>query len=219
MKMKGFTLAEVLITLAIIGVVATMTLPALLNNTAEQQYKTGLKKGINTLTEAANMNQAIDGWDFSSITSETTNDENVQSVYALLQKRTAVDKTRTDVQNGDKAAAMGGALVSTNYNVFLRDGSAISFLASDTIADKYKEMKDDNLAQGVPVVYDTNGLKGPNQLSNCQGSTNATSASDEGPATNCNDKTQRVIKDQFGLRLRGAVVVPNGAAAKWAFEN
>ena len=33
MKKNGFTLAEVLITLAIIGVVATMTLPALMTNT------------------------------------------------------------------------------------------------------------------------------------------------------------------------------------------
>lgn len=214
--MKGFTLAEVLITLAIIGVVATMTLPALLNNTAEQQYKTGLKKGINTLTEAANMNQAIDGWDFSSITSEKTDNENDQSVYALLVKRTAVDKTRTDAQ---KDLDVGGALVSTNYNVFLRDGAAISFLASDTKDAKYKAMNDDNLAQGIPVVYDTNGLKGPNQLSNCQGLIDAVNTSDEGAATVCNDKTKRVIKDQFGLRLRGAVVVPNGAAAKWAFEN
>ena len=44
MKKRGFTLAEVLITLTIIGVVATMTLPALMTNTAETQAKTGLKK-------------------------------------------------------------------------------------------------------------------------------------------------------------------------------
>ena len=197
MKMKGFTLAEVLITLAIIGVVATMTLPALLNNTAEQQYKTGLKKGINTLTEAANMNQAIDGWDFSSITSADVSDESVQSVYALLQKRTAVDKTRTDAQ---KDKEVGGALVSTNYNVFLRDGAAISFKASDTTNADYKKIEDDNLAYGVPVVYDTNGLKGPNQLSNCRGLTTGGEINDSAvgqdgkPQAVCTDKTQRVIK-------------------------
>ena len=51
MKKNGFTLAEVLITLAIIGVVATMTLPAVMTNTAEQQAKSALKKGINTFTK------------------------------------------------------------------------------------------------------------------------------------------------------------------------
>ena len=67
MKKQGFTLAEVLITLTIIGVIATMTLPALMTNTQEQQAKTGLKKGINTLTEAAQMNQAIGGFDYASL--------------------------------------------------------------------------------------------------------------------------------------------------------
>ena len=37
MKKTGFTLAEVLITLSIIGVVAMMTLPALMTNVQEQQ--------------------------------------------------------------------------------------------------------------------------------------------------------------------------------------
>lgn len=39
-KMKAFTLAEVLITLGIIGVVAAMTMPTLMNSTNGAQYKT-----------------------------------------------------------------------------------------------------------------------------------------------------------------------------------
>ena len=66
MKKNGFTLAEVLITLAIIGVVATMTLPALMTNTGEQQAKTGLKKGINTLTEAVTMNESVANFGFAT---------------------------------------------------------------------------------------------------------------------------------------------------------
>ncbi len=42
---KGFTLAEVLITLAIIGVVAAVAIPSVISNSNQQQYKTGLKKG------------------------------------------------------------------------------------------------------------------------------------------------------------------------------
>lgn len=37
MNNKGFTLAEVLITLGIIGVVAAMTLPTLVNNNRNKQ--------------------------------------------------------------------------------------------------------------------------------------------------------------------------------------
>lgn len=36
---KGFTLAEVLITLGIIGVVAAITIPTLIANTRSQQYR------------------------------------------------------------------------------------------------------------------------------------------------------------------------------------
>ena len=45
----GFTLAEVLITLGIIGVVAAMTLPTLIQQHQKQVYVTGLKKGVNTV--------------------------------------------------------------------------------------------------------------------------------------------------------------------------
>ena len=91
MKKQGFTLAEVLITLTIIGVIATMTLPALMTNTQEQQAKTGLKKGINTLTEIAQMGQAIAGFDYASLYPyPTTIDKNAidgQTFYGLLASR------------------------------------------------------------------------------------------------------------------------------------
>ncbi len=48
--LKGFTLAEVLITLTIIGVVARVTLPALMTNVSSQSTATSLSKAINTLS-------------------------------------------------------------------------------------------------------------------------------------------------------------------------
>lgn len=43
-KLLAFTLAEVLITLSIIGIVAALTIPTLINNYQKTQYVTGLKK-------------------------------------------------------------------------------------------------------------------------------------------------------------------------------
>ena len=43
MDKKAFTLAEVLITLGIIGIVAAMTMPALLNSTKNKELENGLK--------------------------------------------------------------------------------------------------------------------------------------------------------------------------------
>ena len=54
----AFTLAEVLITLGIISVVAALTLPAVINNIKEKQYETAMKKGYSVLSQAlARMNE------------------------------------------------------------------------------------------------------------------------------------------------------------------
>ena len=225
MKKTGFTLAEVLITLAIIGVVATLTLPALMTNTAEQQAKTALKKGINTLTEAAQMNQAISGFDYSSLTVASTTDTESQSLYGLLATRTSVDYTKSgDAKTAKLPSNQGTATtegIQTNYALFFRDGSAVLF--PSTMDSSYgtnqakpgTHMMDDNLVYGLAIIYDTNGAKGPNILSNCEGK-----ALGQAPDTgDCKEKSMRVIKDQFGVRLRGGYAVPNGAAARWAFEN
>ena len=49
---SGFTLAEVLITLIIVGVIAAMTIPALINATNKQVYVAGVKKANSTLSQA-----------------------------------------------------------------------------------------------------------------------------------------------------------------------
>ena len=60
-KYFGFTLAEVLITLGIIGVVAAMTLPAVINNTHNKQMETALKKGYSIAQQALTMMTANSG--------------------------------------------------------------------------------------------------------------------------------------------------------------
>ena len=230
MKKNGFTLAEVLITLAIIGVVATLTLPALMTNTAEQQYKTALKKGINTLTVAAETNDAVDGFDFSGTSTGSTvgNTEaaNVPSLYALLASRCAVDYKLSgkDVTNGGvslmsaKGASTGD---SSNFCVYFRDGSVVMFAPGATgTAQAAKTIDIDGLPHGIPAILDVNGPKLPNALSNCDKDTNRSSAtaSTEHDITKCT-KANRVIKDRFEIRLRGHYAVPNSAAARWANEN
>ena len=52
-KFKAFTLAEVLVTLGIIGVVSAMTVPTLMQNYQRQSYVTQLHKVYNELGQAA----------------------------------------------------------------------------------------------------------------------------------------------------------------------
>ena len=54
----AFTLAELLITLGIIGVIAALTLPALTSNTQNKQLESGLKKGASIIEQTLNMYQA-----------------------------------------------------------------------------------------------------------------------------------------------------------------
>lgn len=58
---KGFTLAEVLITLGIIGVVAAMTLPALVNRTQGKELEAGFKKSYSVLSQAVQRMQYEEG--------------------------------------------------------------------------------------------------------------------------------------------------------------
>ena len=67
-KRFGFTLAEVLITLGIIGVVAAMTIPTLISNTNE--FKSAYKKALSTLNQAVLMNVAMNDTDFSTVVAD-----------------------------------------------------------------------------------------------------------------------------------------------------
>ncbi len=80
---KGFTLAEVLITLAIIGVVAAIAIPSVISNTQQQEFKTGLRKAVSVLNSAITMNMAIDG--------ETPYDN--KDLWNYLQKHMSIVKT------------------------------------------------------------------------------------------------------------------------------
>ncbi len=58
MKKGAFTLAEVLLTLAIIGVVAAMTVPSLMTSTEDKKLSAAAKKAYNTLQNAITLKQA-----------------------------------------------------------------------------------------------------------------------------------------------------------------
>ena len=59
---SGFTLAEVLITLGIIGIVAAMTLPSLVNKTNGKELEAQYKKAYSVLTQAVNRMNAEQGY-------------------------------------------------------------------------------------------------------------------------------------------------------------
>lgn len=67
MKKRAFTLAEVLITLGIIGVVAAMTIPTLIVNTNSMKFKSQFKKTLSALNQAVKMSEAKYDLNFASV--------------------------------------------------------------------------------------------------------------------------------------------------------
>ena len=83
-RFNAFTLAEVLITLGIIGVVAALTMPSLIQNHRKKVVETKLVKIYSVMNQALNMSRAEYG-DFSSWTDyiECTDNNNCTSQQAL----------------------------------------------------------------------------------------------------------------------------------------
>lgn len=83
-KIFAFTLAEVLITLAIIGVVAAMTI-SIIQNYQDTQFRTGAKKFLSDLSNATNQMASDNGgslWDMPNMaTQDATETNNMFSNY------------------------------------------------------------------------------------------------------------------------------------------
>ena len=90
MKKTGFSLAEVLITLGIIGIVSAMVIPTLIANYRAVKNVTQFKKAVSTLSQVAVGGLALTGINFKdSVDSCSTNgakdtSDSILSLCALL---------------------------------------------------------------------------------------------------------------------------------------
>ena len=242
MRKLGFTLAEVLITLGIIGVIASLTLPSLMTNTAEREYATAWKKAISSLTEAVQMNMAMDNISFDDLLDDSAvgvKDNN--SLYALLCNRmqterfanTAGEACDLSLQGakGTETGCLGyslkGTSMSTNKALFFRDGSAIIFALGEKMTGTsgtanltagettcYDPARG-GLVECLKVIYDINGTKKPNLLANCESSKG--NLDKNNPAKKCN-KDSFVARDQYEVALYGMGAYPLSNAGRYLFD-
>lgn len=193
----GFTLAEVLITLGIIGVVAAMTMPTLLNSTNGAQYRTAYKKALSVLSQAVVLNVALDDYDLSQATGTDTSTTGA-SLYALFKNRmNVVGDSSTDANvdgwtaSGDNTPSFGKS-ATDNYTLFFNDGITFTFPKSAA-----KCTQQTNPCKGA---IDINGSKNPNKVVACD------STSGECKVTNPTDVYPVIMYDQS--------VLPNSKAAR-----
>ncbi len=167
----AFTLAEVLITLAIIGIVAALTIPTLVSKNEKKQLYTQFMKSYNTLSNVMNLASAEHG-DPSNWVSYP-NDNNVHDVSALifdkiLSKNMKVVKT---CKVSNYSECMPFASYKTLDGNLLFGEETLSEMPSESVfiigADGSSYMIISDIYSGLLDVFfylDTNGLKGPNVL-------------------------------------------------------
>jgi len=177
----GFTLAEVLITLGIIGVVAAIILPTLINNFTNQKNVNQLKKSYSEISNtfkymlAKEEVESLDETEFfRNFPGETQNSPRVpEYLDTTLGKHFKILKTchRDDTDcNPIKYSTLHGKPVTTlvnDYNFYTVGGQIIYFreLKKQRLPDEYN--KNSQLA-GCPafignIGIDVNGEKGPNR--------------------------------------------------------
>ena len=199
----AFTLAEVLITLGIIGVVAALTLPALIANYKEKAFVVAAKKNYSVLTNAINKWNVENGsiGDVSAFwLSEATDDDltlafakelNAIKVCTSAKLRDcggSYDILQYKKFNDGRGNTAQENWISSRARIILADGTFVSlqvnganslncemllwtnekdqngnFIEDSTSPNGFKGHYYSNNVCGR-LAYDTNGLKGPNQI-------------------------------------------------------
>ena len=116
-RLSGFTLAEVLITLAIIGVVAALSIPAVISNSQQQEFKTGLRKAVSVLNSAITMNMALDG--------ESPYDN--LDTFRYLQRHMNILKSTQKVPWRSSTRGLNNSLKTQNAAFYTVDGMRFEF--------------------------------------------------------------------------------------------
>lgn len=174
---KGFTLAEVLITLGIIGVVAAMTMPSLIANYQKKVYVTQLRKSISTIQQGIQKITAddeVDTLEDTSIYSDmrTKADEcnsplkpncekfykDIGQYFNIIKFETANNDYKISYIDTDDIDDM-----SQDYYYFLQDGSMIKVDSTTGISSSFAGTDpEDTFNVSTWFEFDVNGLKRPN---------------------------------------------------------
>ena len=155
-RMRAFTLAEVLVTLGIIGVVSAMTVPSLMQNYQRQSYVTQLHKVYNEFSQALlryqNDKNAINLTE-AGLNSQAQMNSFVSSYFKVVQTCTN-SLTPCFIEQNTYKKISGVSLSSSAFAVtnsyVLASGASIRFLYSPS-GDKIGN-----------IMVDINGQKGPN---------------------------------------------------------
>ena len=168
-KRSAFTLAEVLITLAVIGIVAALTLPGLIQNHNETAWRTAKDLWEKKLTETVRrMN--VDGTfkNYMKVI-KTCDNGDINKCYSPKIVTTGKDDAPLDIETETltSASSMGLKEWQTNTNTMsfvVADGTTVIMAYQPECP--YADPIEDTGSQVSCMAYmvDVNGKKGPNRV-------------------------------------------------------
>lgn len=160
----GFTLAEVLITLGIVGVVAAITLPNLIYSYQEKETVTRLKQVYSILSNAYAMILQEDGDPSNWGLSEENFNQITIDKFAKYIKNVKICKLRNSSCFPDPRLGMDGKLDVVVFNkqsaLITPNGTVILFYTQS-----YDQISTGCMTHNhcIDIAVDINGNKGPNQ--------------------------------------------------------
>lgn len=174
LKVKAFTLAEVLITLGIIGVVAAMMIPSLVQGAQEKAQISALKKAYSiysqAFTMAVNDNGAPDTWNIGDIGGTPQPYSNAQNILTILTPYLKITKICNGVvTNGCTPSAsyqLSGSLYNFDatriYRAEIADGSYLYVYSLKSDCSWNPGATYDLSHVCAYMIMDVNGAKLPN---------------------------------------------------------
>lgn len=244
-KKRGFSIAEVLITLGVIGIVAAMSIPVLISNTNGAKFRNQFKKTLSTLNQAGLLAKANYGYDYAATDTvcpenpaeaESQHPDNHQSFCSLL--------------NGTLSGKTFYGKVS-NIKRHGRDGEVQYKLETrDTIPDNYTDYLAYALNDGVIIAFHPQAkncelpmgrrpvqavFSGPvdnADMSNCVGFIDVNGVTLPNREVNCSRGENKVeagadcvvennanrLLDVYPIVFNGASVEPASGAAKYVLD-
>ena len=176
----GFTLAEVLITLAIIGVVAALSIPSVISNGQQQEFKTGLRKAVSVLNSSIAMNMALEG--------ESPYDNT--DTYKYLQQHMSVMRSMVRGPRYTEAGENNAARYFGNLSFYTTDGIRFEFIGGDEV-DRYKLHEDPSITLRNPIAAFTDNAVGDSEAvqsyANCDTDTSCARCGSYGLKSNPDD--------------------------------
>ena len=151
---RAFSLAEVLITLGIIGVVAALSIPTLMNNINDAQYKTAYKKAFSVAGQALTSANGQDLFEYATGGGDSINHKKNFLAYMNQFKVTKQCTSGSDTANCWNST---GEKYGLNFSSGYPGNDSYAFIDSSGFAwTMYHPTT--NI-----IFVDTNGFKKPNQ--------------------------------------------------------